>query len=127
MRPRDGRNLRLTWVSREDFSLVFGQNGQKLNPTATLTTPNMRNDLTPERWIRHSKALLLNLGLEILDGQVLPEEITGNQAVVMLKVYLSTTIGDQAQRERYRLLRVNGQWLIDDVKVLEEEYLGKVR
>ncbi len=97
-----------------------------LNTAATLTTPNMRNDLTPERWIRHSKAALVNLGLEYLDGQVLSEEITGNRAVVTLKAYLSTTIGEQVQRERYTLRRINGQWLIDDVKVVAERFLGEV-
>ncbi len=58
--------------------------------------------------------------------EVLLEEITGNQAVVMLKAYLSTTIGDQVQRERYRLRRINGQWLIDDVTVVAERFLGEV-
>ncbi len=97
-----------------------------LDTAVTLTTPKMRNGLTPERWIRHSKALLLNLGLEILDGQVLSEEITGNRAVVTLKAYLSTTIGEQVQRKRYRLRRINGQWLIDDVTVVAERFLGEV-
>ncbi|MCH8041578.1 MAG: hypothetical protein IH977_14735 [Nitrospinae bacterium] len=97
-----------------------------LNTAVTLTTPKMRNDLTPERWIRHSKGLLLNLGLEYLDGQVLSEEITGNRAVVMLKAYLSTTIGEQVQRERYTLRRINGQWLIDEVNVVVERFLGEV-
>ena len=80
-----------------------------LDTAVTLTTPKMRNGLTPERWIRHFKSILANLGLEHLDGQVLSEEITGNRAVVMLKAYLSTIIGDQVQRERYTLRRINGQ------------------
>ncbi len=76
--------------------------------------------------MRNRKALLLNLGLEYLDGEVLSEEITGNRAVVTLKAYLSTTIGDQVQRERYTLRRVEGQWLIDDVAVVAERFLGEV-
>ncbi len=97
-----------------------------LDTAVTLTTPKMRNGLTPERWIRHFKSILANLGLEHLDGQVLSEEITGNRAVVMLKAYLSTIIGDQVQRERYTLRRINGQWLIDDVTVVAERFLGEV-
>ena len=97
---------------------------KNLDTAVTLTTPNMRNDLTPERWTRHSKAALANLGFQILDGQVLSEEITGNRAVVTLKVYLSTTLGDQVQRERYTLRRVKGQWLIDDVTVVAERFIG---
>ncbi len=99
---------------------------KNLDTAVTLTTATMRNDLTPERWIRHSKALLLNLGLEYLDGQVLSEEVTGNRAVVTLKAYLSTTIGDQVQHERYTLRRINGQWLIDEMKVVAERFLGQV-
>jgi len=58
--------------------------------------------------------------------KVLSDEITGNRAVVMLKAYLSTTIGDQVQNERYTLRWINGQWLIDDVTVVAERFLGKV-
>ena len=77
-------------------------------------------------WVRNRQAILANLGLEYLDGQVLSEEVTGNRAVVTLKAYLSTTIGEQVQRERYTLRRINGQWLIDDVKVVAERFLGEV-
>ena len=80
-----------------------------LDSAATLTTINLRDGLSPESWVRNRKAILANLGLEYLDGQVLSEEVTGNRAVVTLKVYLSTTIGDQVQRERYTLRRINGQ------------------
>jgi len=58
--------------------------------------------------------------------EVLLEEVTGNRAIVMLKAYLSTTIGEQVQRERYTLRRVDGQWLIDDVTVVTERFLGEV-
>ena len=58
--------------------------------------------------------------------EVLLEEVTGNRAVVTLKAYLSTTIGDQVQKERYTLRRMDGQWLIDDVNVVGERFLGKV-
>ena len=58
--------------------------------------------------------------------EVLLEEVTGNRAVVTLKAYLSTTIGDQVQKERYTLRRMDGQWLIDDVNVVAERVLGEV-
>jgi len=97
-----------------------------LNTAVTLTTATLRDGLSPESWVRNRKAILANLGLEYLDGQVLSEDITGNRAVVTLKVYLSTTIGDQVQRERYTLRRINGQWLIDEMKVVAERFLGEV-
>jgi len=97
-----------------------------LDTAVGLTTATLRDGLSPESWVRNRKALLLNLGLEYLDGQVLSEDITGNRAVVMLKAYLSTTIGEQVQRERYTLRRINGQWLIDDMNVVAERFLGEV-
>jgi len=97
-----------------------------LNTAVTLTTATLRDGLSPESWVRNRKAILANLGLEYLDGQVLSEDITGNRAVVTLKVYLSTTIGDQVQRERYTLRRINGQWLINEMKVVAERFLGEV-
>ncbi len=97
-----------------------------LNTAVTLTTATLRDGLSPESWVRNRKAILANLGLEYLDDQVLSEDITGNRAVVTLKVYLSTTIGDQVQRERYTLRRINGQWLIDEMKVVAERFLGEV-
>ncbi len=97
-----------------------------LNTAVRLTTANLRDGLSPESWVRNRQALLLNLGLEYLDGEVLSEKITDNRAVVTLKAYLSTTIGDQVQNERYTLRRINGQWLIDDVTVVAERFLGEV-
>ena len=97
-----------------------------LNTAVGLTTANLRDGLAPESWVRNRQAILVNLGLEYLDGEILSEEITGNRAIVTLKVYLSTTLGDQVQQERYRLRRIDGQWLIDDVKVVAERFLGEV-
>ncbi len=77
-------SLPLSWAL--DKALTPGQVVQHwltvypkdLDTAVGLTTPKMRHDLTPERWIRHSKALLLNLGFQYLDGQVLSEEVPLN-------------------------------------------------
>jgi len=44
----------------------------------------------------------------------------------MVNAHISPIVGEQMQRERYRLLRVKGQWLIDDVTVVAERFLGEV-
>ncbi len=97
-----------------------------LNTAVTLTTPKMRNDLTPESWVRTQKAPLANLQLRYLGGEILSEDVSGKEAVVVLNAHISTVIGQQVQRERYRLRRIDGQWLIDDVTVVAERFLGKV-
>ncbi len=97
-----------------------------LNTAVTLTTPKMRNDLTPASWVRTQKAPLANLQLRYLGGEILSEDVSSKEAVVVLTAHISTVIGQQVQRERYTLRRINGQWLIDDVKVVAERFLGEV-
>ncbi len=97
-----------------------------LNTAATLTTANLRDGWSPKEWVRTQKAPLAVTQLQYLDGEVLSEEITGIQAIVMVNGHISTIVGEQVQTERYRLLRVKGKWLIDDVTVVAERFLGEV-
>ncbi len=97
-----------------------------LDTAVTLTTINLRQGWSQKEWVRTKKALLAVTQLRSLDGEVLSEEITGIQAIVMVNAHISTVVGEQMQRERYRLLRVKGQWLIDDVTVVAERFLGEV-
>jgi len=97
-----------------------------LDTAATLTTANLRDGWSQKEWVRTKKALLAMTQLKFLSGEILSEEITGIQALVMVNAHISTIVGEQMQQERYRLLRVKGQWLIDDVKVVAERFLGEV-
>jgi len=97
-----------------------------LDSAATLTTINLRDGWSQKEWVRTKKPLLAMTELRSLDGEILSEEITGIHAIVMVNAHISTIVGEQVQTERYRLLRVNGQWLIDDVTVVAERFLGKV-
>ncbi len=97
-----------------------------LNTAATLTTANLRDGWSQKEWVRTKKAPLAMTQLKFLSGEILSEEITGIQAIVMVNGHISTIVGAQVQTERYRLLRVKGQWLIDDVTVVAERFLGEV-
>ncbi len=97
-----------------------------LDTAATLTTANLRDGWSQKEWVRTQKAPLAVTQLQYLNGEVLSEEITGIQALVMVNAHISTIVGEQVQTERYRLLRVKGQWLIDDVTVVAERFLGEV-
>ncbi len=97
-----------------------------LDTAATLTTANLRDGWSQKEWVRTKKALLAMTQLRSLGGEILSEEISGIQALVMVNAHISTIVGEQMQQERYRLLRVKGQWLIDDVTVLAERFLGEV-
>ncbi len=96
-----------------------------LDTAVTLTTINLRQGWSQKDWVRTKKAPLAVTQLRYLDGEILSEEITGIQAIVMVNAHISTIVGEQMQQERYRLLRVKGKWLIDSVKVLTERVLGQ--
>ena len=97
-----------------------------LDTAATLTTANLRDGWSQKEWVRTKKAPLALIQLQHLNGEVLSEEITGIQAIVMVNAHISTIVGEQVQTARYRLLRVKGQWLLDDVTVVAERFLGEV-
>ena len=97
-----------------------------LDTAVTLTTANLRDGWSQKEWVRTKKTPLAVTQLQFLGGEILSEEITGIQALVMVNAHISTIVGEQMQRERYRLLRVNGQWLIDEMKVVAERCLGEV-
>ncbi len=94
-----------------------------LDTAVTLTTANLRRGWSQKEWVRTKKAPLAVTQLKFLGGEILSEEITGIQALVMVNAHISTIVGEQMQQERYRLLRVRGKWLIDSVKVLTERVL----
>ena len=96
-----------------------------LNTAVTLTTINLRQGWSQKEWVRTKKAPLAVTQLRYLDGEVRSEGITGIQALVMVNAHILAIVGEQMQQERYRLLRVQGQWLIDSVKVLTERVLGQ--
>ncbi len=97
-----------------------------LNTAATLTTANLRDGWSQKEWVRTKKVPLAMTQLQYLNGEILSEEIAGIQAIVIVNAHISTIVGEQVQTERYRLLRVKGQWLIDDVTVIAERFLGEV-
>ncbi len=97
-----------------------------LNTAVTLTTINLRRGWSQKEWVRTKKAPLAVTQLRCLGGEILSEEITGIQAIVMVNAHISTIVGEQVQTERYRLLRVRGKWLIDSVTVVAERFLGEV-
>ena len=97
-----------------------------LDTTVTLTTANLRDGWSQQEWVRTQKAPLVVTQLKFLGGEILSEEITGIQALVMVNAHISTIVGEQVQTERYQLLRVRGKWLIDSVTVVAERFLGEV-
>jgi len=71
-----------------------------LNTAATLTTANLRDGWSQKEWVRTKKPLLALIQLQHLNGEVLSEEITGIQALVMVNAHISTIVGEQVNSKR---------------------------
>jgi len=95
-----------------------------LAQAVTLTSPEFRENLPPSKWIIQKESILNHIHMQYLNSQILKEEITGNRAVIEVKVLISTVISEQIQFKRYDLGRYCSVWLLEKVSVLEEWFLG---
>ncbi len=95
-----------------------------LPQAVTFTSPDFREDLSPDEWITHKESILRQIRFQYLDKQFLKEEIDENRAVIKVKVLISTILGEQIQLERYELSRYCSVWLLEEVSVLEARSLG---
>jgi len=95
-----------------------------LPSAVTFTSPDFREDLSPDEWITHKESILRQIRFQYLDKQFLKEEIDENRAVIKVKVWISTILGEQIQVEQYELSRYCSVWLLEKVSVIEERFLG---
>jgi len=65
-----------------------------LDTAVTLTTINLRDGWSQKEWVRTKKAPLAVTQLKFLGGEILSEEITGIQAIVMVNAHISTIVGE---------------------------------
>ena len=97
-----------------------------LPQAVTFTSPDFREDLSPDEWVTHKESILRQIRFQYLDKQFLKEEIDENRAVIKVKVLLSTILGEQIQIERYELSRYCSVWLVEKSSVIEERFLGPI-
>lgn len=76
---------------------------KNLLQAVTLTSPDFRGNFPPTEWISQKKLLLRQIRLQYLDSETLKREISGNYAVMEVKVLISTILGEQVQIVRYEL------------------------
>ena len=95
--------------------------GVDMDRASELTTLNFRDGKTKEIWASEYYKLLQSAKYKHLGGKVIEEKIEGDRAVVVLQAEIDTVAGSAKQKEFYLMRRINGQWLIDDIIVKEEE------
>jgi hypothetical protein len=95
--------------------------GVDMDKASELTTIEFRDGKTKQVWASEYYKFLKSAKYKHLGGKVIEEKIEGDKAVVVLQAEIDTVAGSAKQKEFYLMKRINGQWLIDDIIVKEEE------
>ena len=98
--------------------------GVDMYKASELTTLNFRDGKAKQAWAAEYYRLLQSAKYKHLGGEIIEEKIQGDKAVVVLQAKIDTIAGSAKQKEFYLMKRINGQWLIDDIIVKEEEVEG---
>ena len=99
----------------------------KLERAAMLTSPTMREDLTPNQWIIVKKKLLAAVKFNYLNRQVESMRNDGYQVVVTLNTHLSTINGEKEQWEHITLKPFCSIWLIDEIELMSVRHLTNAK
>ena len=102
------------------WQTVFPNN---LDRAANMTTLAFRQGVLKEQWIETQEPLLRGMQMRYGKGEVLYEEIRGNEARVIIRVRVSSWMGTDIKNELYSLVKgPEGLWFVDRV----DEYVGNL-
>ena len=95
-----------------------------MDQCANLTTAAMRKEKPKSVWVYDTWKFLNAVEYRKEESEVLQEKIDGDAAVIVLQTRIYAD-GYVDQKELFKLIQVDGEWLIDDLivgdEVLEEE------
>ncbi|MGH7409358.1 MAG: hypothetical protein ACREKF_15305, partial [Candidatus Methylomirabilales bacterium] len=104
-------------VVREYLSAVQGGDFAK---AYDLVTERLRDGLSRDNWAGRLEGQVADRGrAKILFMRVHPAILKGDEATVVASFRLETPNGRKVAKETYNLLRENGRWRIDAIKVYE--------
>lgn len=104
-------------VVREYLSAVQGGDFAK---AYDLVTERLRDGLNRDNWAGRLEGQVADRGrTKILFMRVHPPILKGDEATVVASFRLETPNGRKVAKETYNLLRENGRWRIDTIKVYE--------
>lgn len=87
-----------------------------LPTAATITSWGMRDGLEPAKWADRIKTTLE--GFQYLESEIVSETVQDTSAEVLVDAKVSTSLGEQSQREQFRLSMVDNQWVIDERSIV---------
>jgi hypothetical protein len=98
--------------------------GEDTLRAARLTTARFRNGEDPQKWGARIHAALEDIDFHHLGGKLIEEQVQGAVATITLHARIVAVDGISTQKEIYTLQSVNGQWLIDSLRVEDEVVPG---
>ena len=100
------------------WQTVFPAN---LERAANMTTLSFRQGVSREQWIETQGPLLQGMQMRYGKGEVLYEDIRGDEARVIMRVRVSSWMGSDIKNELYSLVKgPEGLWFVDRV----DEFVG---
>ncbi len=79
----------------------------------------LRNGMSREEWIGQLRRQATMPRSKVLSMRVNPAIVRGEEATVVASFRLETPAGRQVSRETYTLIKEQGHWRIDGIKVID--------
>ena len=93
----------------------------RMDETGDIVTENFRDGKPISVWVADSWKTLHQLEYEKLETKILSTKIKKDHAIVIADGKIRTKAGETRHKEIYILEKVNGHWLIDDLRITDED------
>ena len=78
-----------------------------------------RNGMSREEWVGHLRRQAITPRSKVLFMRVNPAIVLGEEATVVASFRLETPAGRKVSRETYTLIKEQGHWRIDGIKIFD--------
>ncbi|NVM20834.1 MAG: hypothetical protein HWN68_03520 [Desulfobacterales bacterium] len=103
----------------ELFSAYYG--GANMDEIVDYTTEHFRANRPKSVWIVDTWKALQRIDYRRLHGSVIDSKLADDRAAVILDAKIGTAGGETKQKEIYYLIKEDQKWLIDQLRVADEE------
>jgi len=101
------------------FSSYYG--GAQMDKMADFTTGHFRDDKPKSVWVVDTWKTLRQIDYKRVYDSIADTKVKSGRAVVILNTKIETLAGETTQKEIYYLIKEGKQWLIDELRVTEED------
>ena len=92
-----------------------------MDEIADCTTANFRNNRPKSVWVVDIWRALKRMKYKKLSSSVIDSKVKDDKAVVLVEARIKTADVEKAQKEIFSLIKRGKEWLIDGLRVTDEE------